>query len=288
MKRTKAALSRFLQLRYALSCLSKAFHTKKKEGFIQETDDILKNKNTFTVIDEEGKEVVCNVLFTFDSNEGKHYIVYTDNTEDQEGNVQVYASMYASQLVDDMELLPIETPEEWTVIEDILTDLQRKIKNDEFIDNDIDDMADDEEDEALESMPAVILEKMNDWTSKLHFPVFSLLPYTIGIVFIRLACPTPLPIWAETGFILIELLLMRISYDAIGDTHIMTSWFIIMYLFIGGLIFLLDPLIATLFSNTALITYEPWGLRIAGIASAFIVFLRAQLKKRKRYKHRCW
>ena len=54
----------------------------------------MEDKNTFTVINEEGKEVVCNVLFTFDSDETKKsYIVYTDNTKDKQGNIQVYASI---------------------------------------------------------------------------------------------------------------------------------------------------------------------------------------------------
>lgn len=285
MREVKSSLSRFLRLRYALFPFGKAFRAKEKEDSIFETPDMLNNRNAFTVIDEEGKEVVCNVLFTFDSNEGKHYIVYTDNTEDQDGNVRVYASIYASQLKDRMEVLPIETPEEWTVIEDILTDLQEKAKNGELIDSDNNEIIDEEE--ALESLPVIIWKKLDDWASKLNFPVFTLLPYIIGIVFVRLVCPNPLHIWAEIVFMLIELFLIRVSYDTIEDTHYMTSGFIILYLFIGGMMFLFDPLVSKLFSNTVLITYEPWGLRIAGIASAFIVLLRARLKKRKRYKHRC-
>ena len=55
----------------------------------------MKEKNSFTVINDEGKEVVCDVLFTFDSEEtNKSYIAYTDNTKDKNGNVQVYASIY--------------------------------------------------------------------------------------------------------------------------------------------------------------------------------------------------
>ena len=51
--------------------------------------------SSFTVINKEGKEVKCDVLFTFDSEEtGKSYMVYTDNTKDAQGNVQVYASIY--------------------------------------------------------------------------------------------------------------------------------------------------------------------------------------------------
>ena len=51
-------------------------------------------KNTFTVLNDEGKEVECEVLFTFESEEThKNYLVYTDNTTDENGNIKVYASM---------------------------------------------------------------------------------------------------------------------------------------------------------------------------------------------------
>ena len=49
---------------------------------------------TFKVMNDEGKEVECEVLFTFESEETKkNYIVYTDNTTDEEGNTKVYASI---------------------------------------------------------------------------------------------------------------------------------------------------------------------------------------------------
>ena len=49
-------------------------------------------KNSFSMIDEDGKEVVYDVLFTFESDETKkNYIVYTDNSRDEAGNIQVYA-----------------------------------------------------------------------------------------------------------------------------------------------------------------------------------------------------
>ena len=89
----------------------------------------MEDKNTFTVINEEGKEVVCNVLFTFDSDETKKsYIVYTDNTKDKQGNIQVYASIYDPKQEDNMELLPIETDKEWKIIETILSELQAEAR----------------------------------------------------------------------------------------------------------------------------------------------------------------
>lgn len=89
----------------------------------------MKEKDTFVVKNDLGEEVVCHVLFTFDSDEtGKSYIVYTDNSKDESGNVQVYASIYNP---DDpnSKLDPIETEKEWKVIDTILKTLQEEIKN---------------------------------------------------------------------------------------------------------------------------------------------------------------
>ncbi len=87
------------------------------------------DKNTFKVINNEGQEVVCNILFTFDSEETKKsYIVYTDNTTDSTGNVQVYASIFNPN-DPNTKLEPIETEKEWKVIETILETLQEEVKN---------------------------------------------------------------------------------------------------------------------------------------------------------------
>lgn len=96
----------------------------------------MKDKNTFTVINEEGKKIECNVLFTFDSDEtNKSYIVYTDNSKDESGNIRVYASIYDPKSGDDMELLPIESEKEWKVIEAILKSLQEEIHNNSTTNN---------------------------------------------------------------------------------------------------------------------------------------------------------
>lgn len=81
---------------------------------------------TFKVFNDEGKEVECEVLFTFESDETKkNYIVYTDNTIDEEGNTKVYASIYNPDQ-DETKLLPIETDKEWKIIETILEELQNE------------------------------------------------------------------------------------------------------------------------------------------------------------------
>ncbi len=83
----------------------------------------------FKVIDENGKEIECEVLFTFDSDEtNKSYIVYTDETTDEEGNTKVYASTYTPNS-ENLNLQPIETDKEWKIIETILSELQDEARS---------------------------------------------------------------------------------------------------------------------------------------------------------------
>ena len=87
-----------------------------------------KLENTFKIINDNGEEVMCDILFTFDSEETKKsYIVYTDNSKDKDGNVQVFASIYDPKQ-EDQKLEPITTEQEWKVIETILNTLQEEIK----------------------------------------------------------------------------------------------------------------------------------------------------------------
>jgi len=85
----------------------------------------MKNEEyAFTVLDENGKEVECEIIVTFESDEtGKNYIVYTDNTLDENGCTKVFASIFDPNS-DDMVLQPIETEKEWAIVELILEELQ--------------------------------------------------------------------------------------------------------------------------------------------------------------------
>lgn len=84
------------------------------------------DNNKFVVLNNEGEEVTCEVLFTFNSEETKKdYIVYTDNTTDEEGNIKVYASIYKPN-DEKTELIPIETDREWKIIETILESIQEE------------------------------------------------------------------------------------------------------------------------------------------------------------------
>ncbi len=88
----------------------------------------MNEKKKFVVLDENGKQVECEPLFTFESEETKkQYVVYTDNSKDDNGNVRVFASIYK---VTDKggELLPIKSEKEWKVIETILESIQEESK----------------------------------------------------------------------------------------------------------------------------------------------------------------
>ncbi len=85
------------------------------------------NKNSFTIIDPDGVEKTYDVLFTFDNEETKKsYIIYTDNTLDSNGNVEVYASIYDPK-DPHSKLEEIKTDKEWKVIDTILQTLQEEI-----------------------------------------------------------------------------------------------------------------------------------------------------------------
>jgi len=95
------------------------------------------NELKFKAVDAEGRQIDCETLFMFESPEtGKHYIVYTDNSIDEEGNTIVYASIYnpADLKINEgedlaaLELIPIETEKEWKIIETILEEMQNQVE----------------------------------------------------------------------------------------------------------------------------------------------------------------
>lgn len=84
------------------------------------------NKNLFTMTNEKGESVECEVILTIDSDEfKKNYIVYTDHTMDESGNINTYASIYDPE-GKSLDLTPVETNEEWEMIESVLISAQKQ------------------------------------------------------------------------------------------------------------------------------------------------------------------
>lgn len=78
--------------------------------------------NTFKMIDENGVEKEYEVLFVFHSNEtGKHYLAYTDNSTDENGDYILFGATFdpTKGIGNEMELHALESDEEWTILKRI-------------------------------------------------------------------------------------------------------------------------------------------------------------------------
>ena len=80
-------------------------------------------ENNITIVDENGNEQLCEILFTFDSEKfNKSYVLYypISDTDDEE-EIEIHASSFTpSEDNQDGELAPIETEEEWDLVEEML------------------------------------------------------------------------------------------------------------------------------------------------------------------------
>lgn len=93
----------------------------------------MNKENTFKVVDQNGNTIEFEILFTFESDEThKNYMVYTDNTKDENGNVRVYASVFVPD-AEPLELLPVETEREWKIIETILESIEEENRKNEEV-----------------------------------------------------------------------------------------------------------------------------------------------------------
>lgn len=73
---------------------------------------------TLIVTDENGNEIECNIIMTFESEDfGKSYVVY-QVIGDESG--EYYAAGYNPEDGDAGELQAVETDEEWELIEEVL------------------------------------------------------------------------------------------------------------------------------------------------------------------------
>ena len=73
---------------------------------------------TMTLTDSEGKEVVCDILFTYHYDKlDKNYVVFMER---QTKNVS--ACEYIEGEGGNGKLFPVQTDEEWNLLEDLLND----------------------------------------------------------------------------------------------------------------------------------------------------------------------
>jgi len=100
------------------------------------------------VTDENGKDIECEVILTFDSDQfKKSYVVY--QIEGDESG-EYYAASFNPDDGDEGKLFQIEKEEEWDLIEEVLESFLEE-RDEAGDDEDADDDADDEEDDDSES-----------------------------------------------------------------------------------------------------------------------------------------
>ena len=78
---------------------------------------------------ENGKEIVCDIVLTFrDDNNDINYIVYTDGTKDETGELEIYASRY---VIDNNQyvLKDIKNDYEWNLIDNMLEAKYKEIED---------------------------------------------------------------------------------------------------------------------------------------------------------------
>lgn len=68
--------------------------------------------NKIKVIDDEGNELEFEVLFTFDGENDKKYVLYFDPEQEE---MNVFASVFDAE----GNLFEVETPEEWEMVEEV-------------------------------------------------------------------------------------------------------------------------------------------------------------------------
>ena len=93
------------------------------------------NNNKMTFIDEQGKEVLCEILFTFRSEEfNKNYVIFFSE-EDYQNNEKI--EIMAASLEEDENgnagrLKQIVSEEEWALIKETIQDYLKSQKEDEL------------------------------------------------------------------------------------------------------------------------------------------------------------
>ena len=100
-------------------------------------NDLIDADIHFLITDEDGEDIDCTVLFIYDCEQtGKHYLVYAENS-DAEGNEQsagADANVIAEEDIerflagerDGVDLEPVESDEEWDLIEAKLAEWQEE------------------------------------------------------------------------------------------------------------------------------------------------------------------
>lgn len=101
-------------------------------------------ENQLIIVDDEGNENLCEILFTFESERfNKKYVVFyavADNNDDDDEMLELSAAEYVEQEDGMGELLAIEDDQEWEEVEQAIADFEKHYSGDcEDCEGDCDD-----------------------------------------------------------------------------------------------------------------------------------------------------
>ena len=82
------------------------------------------------MLDDNGNEVECEIKMVYLCEEnGKNYVFYTDNTYDQEGNLNLFASILVGEDENGEPILEeIEDEKEWELLDKVLESAKKGVE----------------------------------------------------------------------------------------------------------------------------------------------------------------
>lgn len=83
-------------------------------------------KDTIRIITEVGKEIEVEIVafFTLKSNR-KDYLIYTEHTVDENGNIEIYTSEVKEGKKGELILVGVENDDVWNEIKQVMVNLAR-------------------------------------------------------------------------------------------------------------------------------------------------------------------
>jgi len=101
-----------------------------------------RNTEKLVVTDENGKDIECDIILTFDSDEyEKSYVIY-QIVGDESG--EYYAASFNPEDGDEGKLFQIESDEEWDLIEEVLESFLEEEDDESGVEEDEEDDTNDE------------------------------------------------------------------------------------------------------------------------------------------------
>lgn len=89
-------------------------------------------ENQITYVDDQGNEILCEILFTFDSKEfNKNYVLFYPTGSLEEEDITVYAASYVPMEGEIGELNEITTDEEWDMVSEVLDSFENASNDEE-------------------------------------------------------------------------------------------------------------------------------------------------------------